>query len=92
MEEFRKNMHTFSKEDKQEVWATLNSSTLRKFDDLLLRVLIKGEAHKNKSTWFPHLGTKRILGQLYDNGTNHQKALMMQRPMRQLRCNKDAVH
>nr|YP_010965081.1 ribosomal protein L22 [Brasiliopuntia brasiliensis]YP_010965430.1 ribosomal protein L22 [Miqueliopuntia miquelii]YP_010965594.1 ribosomal protein L22 [Opuntia auberi]YP_010965672.1 ribosomal protein L22 [Opuntia aureispina]YP_010965746.1 ribosomal protein L22 [Opuntia austrina]YP_010965826.1 ribosomal protein L22 [Opuntia caracassana]YP_010965904.1 ribosomal protein L22 [Opuntia chisosensis]YP_010965978.1 ribosomal protein L22 [Opuntia chlorotica]YP_010966138.1 ribosomal protein L22 [Opu len=43
MEEFRKNIHTFSKEDIQQVWAAVNSSTLRKFDDLLLRLLIKGE-------------------------------------------------
>jgi len=41
MEEFRKNIHTFSKEDIQQVWDAVNSSTLRKFDDLLL--LIKGE-------------------------------------------------
>nr|QFG71545.1 ribosomal protein L22 [Mammillaria solisioides] len=43
MEEFRKNIHTFSKEDIKKVWATVNSSTLRKFDDLLLRLLITGE-------------------------------------------------
>jgi len=33
-----------------------------------------------------------ILGQLCDNGTNQQKALMLQRPMRQLRCNKVVIH
>nr|YP_010365504.1 ribosomal protein L22 [Pereskia aculeata]UOU85449.1 ribosomal protein L22 [Pereskia aculeata] len=43
MEEFRKNIHTFPKEDIRQVWAAVNSSTLRKFDDLLLRLLITGE-------------------------------------------------
>uniref|UniRef100_A0A8S0XA86 Uncharacterized protein n=1 Tax=Spirodela intermedia TaxID=51605 RepID=A0A8S0XA86_SPIIN len=38
------------------------------------------------STWIPHLGTKPVLGQLCDNGTNPQKALMLKRPMHRLQC------
>ncbi|MDF3675403.1 hypothetical protein P3S39_25265, partial [Enterobacter hormaechei] len=50
---------------------------LPKIESQVLVTLLNGG-----STWILHLGTKPILEQLCDNGTNQQKALTLQRSIK----------